>query len=72
MLGAMLRHRELASAPSVSVEVEDASTKIDIPPDDKVGHGIHIADAFGTRSGDFSDACISWLANAAMERGKLL
>lgn len=72
LLAAMVRHREREARPAVSVETSAEGTKIACPHDDEVGHGIQIADTFATRSGDFSHACTSWLANAAAEQGKPL
>lgn len=72
LLAAMMRHRERDARPAVSVETSASGTKIACPHDDEIGHGIQIADTFGTRSGDFSNACTAWLANAVAEQGKPL
>lgn len=71
MLGAMVRHRDREVRPSVAIR-GGRDTEIACPHNDHVGHGIQIADAFGTRSGDFSHACINWLANAARDRNEPL
>lgn len=72
LLAAMMRHRERDARPAVLVETSASGTSIACPHDDEIGHGIQIADTFGTRSGDFSNACTAWLANAAAEQGKPL
>lgn len=72
MLGAMVRHRDREVRPSVAIDDRSGHTEITCPHNDHVGHGIQIADAFGTRSGDFSHACINWLANAARDRNEPL
>lgn len=72
MLGAMVRHRDREVRPSVAVGERNGHTEIACPHNDHVGHGIQIADTFGTRSGDFSHACINWLANAARDRSEPL
>lgn len=72
MLSAMVRHRDREVRPSVAVGDRNGHTDIACPHNDHVGHGIQIADTFGTRSGDFSHACINWLANAARDRSEPL
>jgi hypothetical protein len=72
MVEAMLRLRDRPLRSAVAIDQSDGGVQINSPHGDEFGWNAQMQDAFGTRSGDFSDACISWLANAAAERGKPL
>jgi hypothetical protein len=72
MVEAMVRLRDRPVRGALAVDQSGGSVEINSPHADKFGWNAQMQDTFGTRSGDFSDACISWLANAAAERGKPL
>lgn len=72
MVEAMVRLRDRPVRGSLAIDQAGGSVEINSPHADKFGWNAQMQDTFGTRSGDFSDACINWLANAAAERGKPL
>ena len=72
MVEAMTRLRDRPMRSAVAIDQSGGGVEINSPHADKFGWNAQTQDTFGTRSGDFSDACINWLANAAAERGKPL
>ena len=72
MVEAMIRLRDRPVRGAVAIDQSGGGIEINSPHADQFGWNAQMQDTFGTRSGDFSDACINWLANAAAERGKPL
>ena len=72
MVEAMLRLRARPVRSAVAIDQSRGGVEINSPHGDRFGWNAQMQDTFGTRSGEFSDACINWLANAAAERGKPL
>lgn len=72
ILGAMCRTRDRPVRGGVAIKQTDQGVQIGSAHADQFGWNAQMQDTFGTRSGDFSDACIQWLANAAADRGKPL
>jgi hypothetical protein len=72
MVEAMVRLRDRPVRGALAIDLSGGGVEINSPHADRFGWNAQMQDTFGTRSGDFSDACINWLANAAAERGKPL
>jgi hypothetical protein len=72
MVEAMQRHRDRPARPEVAVTTSGSTLKLDPAHDDGVGGTIQLSDAFGTRSDDFSNACVTWLGNASVSKGEQL